>query len=185
MINAITPETSVAFFCSAHAPGFLLECVHALPFQLENLHIKIVNGFHTPIEKVFFEQLCKTQLSMTWVRAFQTVESPQVPLFAQKAYQTGRLVITHAPDCKVTRATRESSWERNNYIAQMCEVWIVGYTPKGSSTYQLIQAHVSQKQIYTFDHPENKHLLALGVRPIEIKSSASDNDFFSLENDSF
>lgn len=173
----------LAFLSSDHAPGAILECIYDLAVHLTALNPCVFSGFHTPVEKVFFEQCCRTSLQLHWVRAFQTPSHPQIPSFAQKAFQANRLHISHYPGCTLPRATQESCLLRNRYLFDCADAILIAYTHEKSHTAQAVLAHESTdiQRFFALNFPENEFLFQHGVSRFEIPLEKKDCMDFQLD----
>jgi hypothetical protein len=87
-----------------------------------------------------------------------------MPLNWRKPYDQGRLLVLSPFTAHQRRPTTELAEYRNRFVATLATNIFVAYAGPGSKTAQFCGELVAQhKRAYTFDLPDNAHLVQCGV----------------------
>ena len=154
----------LGFFCATRCPGNVILRTYDLALALRDAGIPVIGGFHTPMEKECLEVLLRGQQPVVICPA-RNIERLRLPLNWRKPYDAGRLLVLSPFAAHQRRPTTESAEYRNGFVATLATHIFVAYAGPGSKTAQLCGELVAQhRRAYTFDLPENAHLVQRGIR---------------------
>jgi predicted Rossmann fold nucleotide-binding protein DprA/Smf involved in DNA uptake len=87
-----------------------------------------------------------------------------VPAEWRGPIEQGRLLIVSPFAAGQRRATKELASARTRFVAALADAVIVAHATPGGKTEALCREILTwRKPLYTFDTPENAHLIALGA----------------------
>jgi len=157
----------IALYCSSLCPGTLIIRTHDLAHSFRDAEITVVSGFHSPVEKECLNVLLKGTQPVIICPA-RSLEGMQVHAAWRAPIQQGRLLLLSPFEKKHRRATADLAHRRNKFVADLADVVFVAYAAPGGKTEELCRMVLARgKHVLTFDLPENTHLVASGVTPIQ------------------
>lgn len=153
----------LGFFCATRCPGSVILRTYDLALGLREAGIPVISGFHTPMEKECLAVLLRGQQPVVICPA-RNIAHLRLPMSWREPYDAGRLLVLSPFAAHQRRPTTESAEYRNRLVVTLAMHNFVAYGGPGSKTAQLCEALVAQpRQVYTFDLPENSHLMQRGV----------------------
>jgi predicted Rossmann fold nucleotide-binding protein DprA/Smf involved in DNA uptake len=157
----------LALFCSKKCPGPLIIRTHDLAHSFRDAEITVVSGFHSPVEQECLNVLVRGTQPVIICPA-RSLEGMRVPAAWRVPIQQGRLLLLSPFEKKHRRATADLACRRNKFVAVLADVVFVAYAAPGGKTEEFCRIVLAWgKQVLTFDVPENNHLVASGVTPIQ------------------
>jgi predicted Rossmann fold nucleotide-binding protein DprA/Smf involved in DNA uptake len=165
----IIDRSKVALFCSVKCPGKLILETYDLAKRFRNEGVLVISPFHSPMEQECLRILLRSPHPVIWCLARGLYRQiPSKPVDCQPAVAEGRLVMaTTFPDT-VRHITAETATTRNRLVVDMADAVVVAHAAPGSKMEALCREVLSaSKPLYTFDHPANAGILAIGVKRIE------------------
>lgn len=160
--NCLHEHGLVALICSAKAPASILLAVHDLAQQWRTGSQTILSGFHSTVEQEAFEILLRGPGQIIFCPA------RSIPRRLKPAWQTalaaGYLTLLSPFPNTVRRATKETAFFRNRFMAALADNVLIPYAHPGSSSEQLAQeAKQWGKPVFTLNNPVNQHLIDAGI----------------------
>jgi predicted Rossmann fold nucleotide-binding protein DprA/Smf involved in DNA uptake len=165
----IIDRSKVALFCSVKCPGKLILETYDLAKRFRNEGVLVISPFHSPMEQECLRILLRSPHPVIWCLARGLYRQiPSKPVDCQPAVAEGRLVMaTTFPDT-VRHITAETATTRNRLVVDMADAVVVAHAAPGSKMEALCrEVLAASKPLYTFDHPANAGILAIGVKRIE------------------
>jgi predicted Rossmann fold nucleotide-binding protein DprA/Smf involved in DNA uptake len=166
----IADGTKLALFCSKKCPGALIIRTHDLAHTLRDAGATVIGGFHSPVEEECLNVLLKGTQPLIVCPA-RSLEGMRVPSAWRGPIHRGRLLLVSPFEKKHRRATADLAKKRNEFVAALADVVYVAYAAPGSTTESLCHRILRwNKPVFTFDCPDNAHLLAMGAEPVSSDS---------------
>jgi predicted Rossmann fold nucleotide-binding protein DprA/Smf involved in DNA uptake len=166
----ILERKPVALFCSMKCPGNLILKTYDLARELRDKGVTVISGFHSPMEKEYFSLLLRGKQPVIWCPA-KRLPGRGLSKECRDALTEGRLLVISPFGEKVKRATKETAFFRNEFVAALAERVFVAHAAPGSKTEAFCrQALHRRKPLLTFDAPENAALLELGARTFDVEN---------------
>jgi len=167
----ILGRRKVALICSVKCPGSMILQTYDLMRGLRNQSVTVISGFHSPMERECLDILLRGTcgIAICYARSLPK----RTPTEYRQALKAGRLLMLSAFDDKQTRATKDTSAERNRLVASLADVVLVPYAAEGGKTEALCREVADAgKRLLTLrgEHPAN--LVSLGAVPIRIEDMA-------------
>jgi predicted Rossmann fold nucleotide-binding protein DprA/Smf involved in DNA uptake len=159
----------VSLFCSVKCPGKLILDTYDLAKHFRSEGITVISGFHSPMEQECLRILIRSPHPAVWCLARGMYRQiPKTPVDCRAAVAEERLVMaTPFPDT-VTHITKETAMQRNRLVAELATAIVVAHAAPGSKMKTFCHELLALgKPLYTFDHPDNKGLIAAGARTLE------------------
>lgn len=155
-----------ALLCSVRCPGDLLLTTYDLVHQLRHFGVTVISGFHSPLEKDCLEILLSGNQPLVICPA-RSIETMRLPREWRVHIDNHRLLLLSPFAAQKHIVRPQLAQYRNRFVAALSnDIYIVHAAP-GSKTMALSQKALSWgKNVHTFDHPSNQHLLAIGAQPI-------------------
>lgn len=157
----------LALFCSVRCPGSILSKSFDLANGLRQNLVTVMSGFHSPVEKEWFELLQRSATPMISCPARALEKRRMTPeersLLVQNRYLLLNFGISEG------RITRETAFQRNLCMAAAADLVFVAYAaPGGKTEYLCEQVRKWGKPVWTFADAATAHLQKLGVRSIRV-----------------
>jgi predicted Rossmann fold nucleotide-binding protein DprA/Smf involved in DNA uptake len=166
----IADRTKLALFCSKKCPGTLIIRTHDLAHTLRHGGATVIGGFHSPVEKECLNVLLKGTQPLIICPA-RGLDGMRVCAAWRKPIEEGRVLLLSPFDKRYPRATADLAQKRNEFVAALADVVYVAYAAPGSTTESLCHRVLRwNKPVFTFDCPDNAHLLAMGAEPVSSDS---------------
>lgn len=136
----------IGFFCSASCPPDILLKVYDFAFKIrDNKEIMLIGGFHDKIENDFLNFLINGRINIGVFLARDFYE--KIPENHKKLFEEKR--VEYFSEFKSSRISRKNCENRNIYIADMCEEFIIPYYKSGGITEKTVKYIESTgKKIY-------------------------------------
>ncbi len=166
---AILDRPKIALFCSVKCPGKLIVETYDLVQRFRNEGVLVISPFHSPMEQECLRILLRSPHPVIWCLARGPYRQiPSSPVDCRPAATGGRLVmVTSFPDT-VRHITAITATTRNRLVANLASAVVIAHAAPGSKMETLGREILAAgKPLYTFDHPANIGLLAIGAQRIE------------------
>jgi predicted Rossmann fold nucleotide-binding protein DprA/Smf involved in DNA uptake len=125
-------QPKTALFCSVRCPGDAILAAYDAARQLRDEGVTVASGFHSPVEKECLRILLRGKQPIIICLA-RAMEKIRIPEGWRRALDTGRLLLLSPFEKRPRRPTIESSRQRNELVAALCdEVLIIHAEPGGS-----------------------------------------------------
>jgi predicted Rossmann fold nucleotide-binding protein DprA/Smf involved in DNA uptake len=153
----------LGLFCSAKCPGNVIVQTYDLARALHDAGIPVIGGFHSSMEKECLELLLRGTPPVVSCPA-RGIEQMQLPASWRTLFAESRLLVLSPFAPHHRRPTAALAVQRNRFAAMLADEIFVAYADAGSRTEQLCVDMTAQgKRVYTFDLPENRHLVQCGA----------------------
>ncbi|HXH13698.1 MAG TPA: DNA-processing protein DprA [Alphaproteobacteria bacterium] len=153
----------LGFFCSARCPGNVIVQTYDLARALRDAGVPVIGGFHAPMEKECLELLLRGTAPVVVCPA-RGIEQMRLPAAWRTLLVEGRLLVLSPFAPYHRRPSAVLAEQRNRFAATLADDIFVAHAGAGSRTEQLCVGMMAQgKRVYTFDLPENRHLVQCGV----------------------
>lgn len=158
----------LGFFCSVKCPGDIILKTYDLARSFRDAGIAVISGFHSPIEKDFFDLLFRGAQPLVVCPA-RSIENMRIPNAWKEAIDNGRLLVLSPFKKEHKRVTASLSEHRNRIVALLARDAFIPYAAPGSQSENLCKDIIrAGKQIFTFEDAANQSLRALGAKPIKV-----------------
>ena len=158
----------LGFFCSVKCPGDIILKTYDLARSFRDAGIPLISGFHSPIEKDFFNLLLRGAQPLVVCPA-RSIENMRIPNAWKEAIDNGRLLVLSPFKKEHKRVTASLSEHRNRIVALLARDAFIPYAAPGSQSENLCKDIIrAGKQIFTFEDAANQSLRALGAKPIKV-----------------
>ena len=159
----------LGFFCSVKCPGDIILKTYDLVRSFRNAGITVISGFHSPIEKDFFNLLLRGAQPLVVCPA-RSIENMRIPKAWKEAIDNGRLLVLSPFKKKHKRVNASLSDQRNRIVALLAGYIFLPYAAPGSRSENLCKSIIgSGKQIFTFGNEANQSLIAMGAKLINVE----------------
>ncbi len=148
-----------AVLCSQKCPGELILKAFDLAKQLRDDNHVVISGFHSPIEKAFFDILARGTQPIVMCLA-RNIDHYRIPVNLQPLLESRRLTII-APDFPATehRITQGTAERRNSLIFQISDQVLVVYAQPGGRLEKICTQNLpDKKNVYAIPSERNTHL---------------------------
>jgi predicted Rossmann fold nucleotide-binding protein DprA/Smf involved in DNA uptake len=153
----------LGFFCSTRCPGEVILRVYDLARALRNAGVRVISGFHTPMEKECHDLLLRGEQPVVICPA-RSIQRMRLPAAWRGPMIVDRLLILSPFEAKERRPTVELAERRNRFVAALADRIIVAHASAGSRTQRLCSELIEHgKPVYTIGLAENSHLMNQGV----------------------
>jgi len=150
--------TRLALFCSSQAPASIILQVHDLAQRWRVDGPTIISGFHSPAEQEVLAVLLRGPQPVIVCPARSLTGMRLKPAY-RTALDEGRLLLLSSFPETVRRATTETAYQRNRFVAALADQVLIAHAYPGSKTAQLAQELTEQgRLVFTLNHPANEHL---------------------------
>jgi len=162
---AILDRRSIALICSVKCPGSVILQTYDLMRSLRSENVTVVSGFHSPMERECLNILLRgtCRIAICYARSLPK----RTPTDYRQALKDGRILMLSAFDDKQTRATKQTSAERNRLVASLADVIFVPYAAEGAKAEALCREIAAQgKPLRTLDDEHCTNVLSLGAEAV-------------------
>ncbi len=161
-------EPLIALFCSSRCPGDVILKAYDAARALRGVGIKVIGGFHTPIEKDCLEILLRGTQPVV-VSPARGIGRMRIPRAWKDPIAEGRLLVLSPFDDAQRRMTAKLAAERNRFVVDQAAALLIVHAAPGGQTEALAQRAIAQdKPVLTLLSPHNAHLTALGARAVSV-----------------
>ncbi|HLO00864.1 MAG TPA: DNA-processing protein DprA, partial [Pyrinomonadaceae bacterium] len=161
----------LALFCSNKCPGSLILRTYDLAQKLREEGRSVISGFHSPVERECLNILLRGNGPIIACPA-RGLERMRIHAEYQEPLNQNRLLLLSPFSEKVLRADSGTATARNAVVAALARDVFVAHAEAGSKTAILCNNIMKwKKDLHTLDNPTNDWLLALGAKPILLRSS--------------
>lgn len=168
---ALLNRPALAFFCSQACPDAVAAQTHELMRQLQKADSLLISGFHAPPEKVCLDIWLKGRSAVVHCPA-RGLAGMRIPdAWADAIAQNRFLILSSFPD-SLKRASAKTALRRNRLVGAIAHALFIAYAEPGGKTEALARSLLSQKPLFTLDHPDTQNLRTLGAQPISPQQAA-------------
>lgn len=154
----------LGLFCSSKAPASIILHIHDLAQRWRVDGPTIISGFHSPAEQEALAVLLRGPQPVIVCPARSMVGMRLKPEYRTPLEEERLLLFSPFP-AAIRRATTETAYQRNRFVAALADQVLIAHAHPGSKTAQLAQHLVEQgRPVFTLDHPANGHLLTMGLQ---------------------
>jgi predicted Rossmann fold nucleotide-binding protein DprA/Smf involved in DNA uptake len=165
---SISQHKPLALFCSVKCPGNLILQTYDLARTLRDTGVTVISGFHSPMEKECLSLLLKGEQPLIICPA-RRLSNTRLPKKYAVPMKEGRLLLLSPFEEKTKRVTVNTANIRNEFVAALADKVFVSYAAPGSKTASFCKKILQWgKPLFTFDAPENKSLLEMGAKPLNV-----------------
>ena len=159
----ILHHSRLALFCSVKCPGNLILQTYDLAQSLREAGIKVISGFHSPMER---------ECLMILLRGTQPVIV--CPARGIRGMRLKKEVLFLSPFTEEQRRiTTETAIMRNRFVSAVADSIFVAYAAPGSKMEQLCkEILVWRKPLYMLENVANDKLISIGAIPVTPDSIA-------------
>lgn len=159
---------TLALFGSVRCPGNLIVQTYDLARALRDLHLTMIGGFHTPMEKECLRLLLRGK-SPIIVCPARSIDRYRIPADWRLPLDDGRLLLLSPFAAAQRRPTTDLAAARNEFVAALADEILVAFATPGGKTESLsLQALAAKKPVYTLPSPETQTLIAAGAISVNI-----------------
>jgi len=134
---ALLDKQKIGLFCSRKCPaGKILEAYQQFKKWAADPEITIISGFHSPVEKECFKLLLAGKANIIICPA-RELKHMRILKEWQPALEEGRMLII-AP-FKERRADKQTTFQRNQLVAQLADELYVPYISLGSELNKILE----------------------------------------------
>ncbi|MFO7937987.1 MAG: hypothetical protein R6V06_10350 [Kiritimatiellia bacterium] len=134
--TALLNRHKIALFCSRKCPaGKIMEAYDQFKVWSTDLQVTIISGFHSPVEKECFKLLLAGKANIILCPA-REIEHLRILKEWQLAIYYGRMLIISP--FKEKRADKQSTFQRNELVAQLADELYVPYVSPDSDLNRII-----------------------------------------------
>jgi len=152
----------ISFLCSRKCPAHIVLKSYDWAINQREKGNCVISGFHSKIEKDIFHFLLKGNqpVILALARCLKKTYDTEI----QKALNDQRLLILSPFDTSIRHITSETSKIRNHFMCELSDEIFVAFASPESKLLSLIKECIAHgKTVFTFDVPENSHLIEMGV----------------------
>lgn len=128
----------LGLFCSVRCPGDAILGAYDAAQKLRDEGVTVVSGFHSPVEKECLRILLRGQQPIIICLA-RAIEKIRLPPDWRGALDTGRLLLLSPFEERPRRPTVESSRQRNELVAALCEEALIVHAEPGGSVERITE----------------------------------------------
>ena len=135
---ALLSLTKTGLFCSVRCPGESILAAYDAARKLRDEGVTVISGFHSPVEKECLRILLRGSqpISICLARAMEKI---RIPAHWRGALDTGRLLMLSPFEKRPRRPTAESSSQRNELVAALCEEALIVHAEPGGSVERITE----------------------------------------------
>ncbi len=153
---------TTAFFCSRNCPDIVMPKLYDWAAVQEDKERCIISGFHSEIERKLLHVWLETDQPAIMVMArslYKRIPSPEL----KRGLEDDNLLLVSPFGKNRNRVTAQTARKRNELMVELADELMVAFADPGGSVSKLV-SHMrsSRKLLYTFDIPQNEHLLSQG-----------------------
>lgn len=131
-------QTNTALFCSVRCPGDKILAAYDTARRLRDDGVTVISGFHSPVEKECLRILLRGKQPIIVCLA-RAIEKIRLPKDWRGALDTGRLLLLSPFEKRPRRPTIESSHQRNELVAALCEEALIVHAEPGGSVERITE----------------------------------------------
>lgn len=155
----------LALFCSVQCPDSIILQTYELAHALCDAEVRVISGFHSPMEKECLTVLLRGDLSVIVCPA-RSIERMRLPKDWKNTLRQGRLLLLSPFAEKHGHVTPKRALMRNECVAALADILLVAYAAPGGKLERLCR-DLRGKRLLTLENGENAHLFALGAKAIQ------------------
>jgi len=125
-------QTNTGLFCSVRCPGDKILDAYDAARKLRDEGLTVVSWIHSPVEKGCLRILLRGNQPIIICLA-RAMEKIRIPAHWCGALDTGRLLMPSPFEKRPRRPTVESSRQRNELVAALCEEALIVHAEPGGS----------------------------------------------------
>lgn len=134
--------------------------------RLRSAGVATIGGFQSPLERAVLPLLLRGTQVVTLCPA-RGIDGRLSAGPCRTAVAEGRLLVVSPFPLRVRRPSVRLAEARNRLVAGLGEAIFVVQARPGSRTYGTAELAMRWgKQVYCFDHPQNRELILLGAQPV-------------------
>jgi len=165
--SEILNKRKIALICSVKCPGSVILQTYDLMRSIRNEPITVISGFHSPMERECLNILLRGPSAGSGcgiVICLARSIPKRIPSEFRKPIDDGRMLLISAFSEKQTRATSETSVERNRLVAAISDVVLVPYAAAGGKAEALCREIIGRGHcVCTLSGERSAALVALGA----------------------
>ncbi|MBI4531425.1 MAG: DNA-processing protein DprA [Candidatus Latescibacteria bacterium] len=166
-LDILKKGNTLALFCSIKCPGDLILQTHDLVQALRQINVTIIGGFHSPIERECLTILFRGTQPIIICLA-RGIEGMRIRMEYRQPLVEGRLLLLSPFPGNHRRPTVHTTRYRNQFVAALADRIVVAYAEPSGKTEQLCRDVLMWgKLLYTLESDANRHLFALGAKPMD------------------
>ncbi len=168
---SVLSSSLTAIFCSSRCTGdAILRATKWVGDLTEDPNEVIIGGFHSAMEKEFFEILLdgKCRICLSPARSLTRYRIPQV---FKSAIESGRLTIVSSLPQSIRSNSASSSRQRNQLVTDLARQIVFAHAAEGSRTEKLALTLLKNGRAVGCLDIGCKQLIASGAKVIEINSA--------------
>ncbi len=156
--SALLAHTTLALFCSSQAPAGVILQIHDLAQRWRTNGPTIIGGFHSPAEQEALTVLLRGPQPVIVCMA-RSLDGMRLKPEYKTPLEEGRLLLLSFFPDTVRRATAETAYQRNRFVAAMADQILIAHAHPGSKTAQLAQEIAEgKKPLFMLNHSANESL---------------------------
>lgn len=164
------PHKKLGFFCSVKCPGHLILQAHDFAKELIRTEVRVIGGFHSPIERECLRILLRGSQPVIVCPA-RCIQGMRLRSEYKKPLEEGRLLLLSPFGENQRRNSTETSTERNGFVAALADVIFIAHASPNSKTEAFCKEVLSWgKPVYTLESDSNINIINVGAKPITIGS---------------
>lgn len=160
--KALLHHHKTAFLCSRRCPASVVLKSYDWAKMMRNAGKCVISGNHSQIEKDVLHYLLKggQPIIIALARGLKKRFEPELT----EAIAKNRLLVITPLKSNVVRVTQETANKRNDFMAELADEIFVAYAQPDGNVYRLVIKWLKKgKKVSTFDVPENRVLIEVGV----------------------
>ncbi len=165
----------VAFFCASKCPGDIILQSYDLAQYFRCYNIAVISGFHSPVEEQCFRILSNGMQPLILCPA-RNISKMRLSPSCRRSIRLKRLVIISPFINGVKRASRESAFKRNRFIASIAQAVFVAYASPSSHIFRFCEEMLRFSNpfpVLTFLSKWNQPLIDLGINALPLKAAVN------------
>lgn len=164
----------LAVFSSMKCPGSIILKTYDVMKKLRDAGIKVIGGFHSPMERECLNILSKGKQPVLICPA-RSIEGMRVKPELRQLLDDGRLLILSPFAEKASRISSDRAWERNRFVAALAASVLIPHAAPDSKTEafctELIAGGTSRREEPQLAHVRRKGHRNVPVSPVAMKMS--------------
>jgi predicted Rossmann fold nucleotide-binding protein DprA/Smf involved in DNA uptake len=169
--TSVLSSSSTAIFCSSRCTGdAILRATKWIGEAAEDPNRVIIGGFHSAMEKGFFEILLDGKCRICLCPA-RSLARYRIPRMFESAIESGRLTILSSLPPAIRSNSASSSHQRNQLVADLADQVIVAHAAEGSRTEEFALSLLRSGRVVDCLDVECKRLVAGAARVSQINSA--------------
>ncbi|MDI6776964.1 MAG: DNA-processing protein DprA [Syntrophales bacterium] len=162
----ILHHNKLALFCSVKCPGNLILQTYDLAQSLREAGIKVISGFHSPMERECLMILLRGTQSVIVCPA-RGIRGMRLKKDLKYLVANGQVLFLSPFTEEQRRITTETAIMRNRFVSAIADSIFVAYAAPGSKMEQLCkEILVWRKPLYMLENVANDKLISIGAVPV-------------------